>query len=133
MAQHTSCAILIVDDESGIVGALAGLLDRQGYTVTTAGNGALAWEHLRAQRYDVILCDLLMPEIDGQAFYTMLQRHYPSLCARVIFLTGDTLGETSTAFLQQCGQPWLYKPCGAAEVLRAIEQMLGGTDGPRTV
>src|SRR5262245_17401116 len=65
MAQHTSCAILIVEDEPSIATALAGLLDRQGYTVTTAGNGALAWEHLRTQCYDVILCDIHMPELDG--------------------------------------------------------------------
>jgi len=42
----------------------------------------------------------------------------------VIFLTGDTLGAKSTAFLEQCGQPWLPKPCKAAEVRSAIEQML---------
>ena len=121
-------AILIIDDEPGIVSALVALLERQGYTVTTAGNGARALEHLSAQHYDVILCDLLMPEMDGQTFYTLLQEHHPSLCTQVIFLTGDTLGEASTAFLHQCGQPWLYKPCGAAEVMRAIEQVLSSTD-----
>jgi len=132
IAPPTPVTILIIDDEPGIVSALAGLLERHGYIVSTAGNGALAWEHLHTQRDDVILCDMLMPEVDGQAFYTMLQGHDPSLCARVIFLTGDTLGEASTAFLHQCGQPWLFKPCGAAEVLRAIEQVLGGTDDPHT-
>ena len=124
MAQPTPCTILIVDDEPSLLNVLAELLHRRGYTVTTASNGARAWEQLNAQCYDVILCDLLMPDIDGQVFYTLLQQHYPSLCSRVIFLTSDTIGETSTAFLQQCGQPWLYKPCGAAEVVYAIEQVL---------
>jgi CheY-like chemotaxis protein len=124
MTQQTAGTILIVDDESGVRNALAVLLHRQGYTVATASNGALAWEHLHAQRYDVILCDLIMPEVDGQALYAQLQRHSPSLCSRVIFLTGDTMGAPSATFLRQCGQPWLYKPCGAAEVLQAIEQML---------
>ena len=132
MAQQTPCTILIVDDEPSVVIALAELLRRQGYTVATASNGALALEYLHAQPYDVILCDLLMPEIDGQTFYTTLQRDYPSLYPRVIFLTGDTVGATSTAFLQQCGQPWLYKPFGASEVLHAIAQVLRAADGPYT-
>jgi hypothetical protein len=42
----------------------------------------------------------------------------------VLFLTGDTLGADSTAFLAQCGQPWLYKPCNAAAIRHATQQML---------
>src|SRR5262245_41143927 len=101
MTQPTPCTILLVDDEPSLLSALERLLCHQGYTVTTARNGALAWAHLQAQRYDVILCDLLMPEIDGQAFYTLLQQYAPFLCTRVIFLTGDTLGETTRRFLEQ--------------------------------
>jgi CheY-like chemotaxis protein len=112
---------------------LSQLLCRHGYTVATASNGARAWEHLQVQRFDVILCDLLMPEMDGQAFYALLQLCYPALCSRVIFLTGDILRDTTTAFLRQCGQPWLYKPCGAAEVLRTIEQMRGTAGSPSLV
>jgi len=58
IAPPTPVTILIIDDEPGIVSALAGLLERHGYIVSTAGNGALAWEHLHTQRDDVILCDL---------------------------------------------------------------------------
>src|SRR5262249_13892879 len=123
MAPHTG-AILLVDDEPSIVRVLATLLRRQGYNVTTAVNGAHAWAHIRTQSYDVIVCDLVMPVMDGPTLYTRLQQHDPALCARVIFLTGDTVGARSMAFLRQCGQPWLYKPCVAAEILRTIEQML---------
>src|SRR5262249_31841693 len=109
------------------------MLRHQGYLVATASNGALAWEQLHAQRYDVILCDLVMPEMDGQTFYTLLQLGYPSMCARVIFLTGDILRDTTTAFLHQCGQPWLYKPCEAAAIRQAITQVLDAADGPSLV
>src|SRR5262245_15214034 len=130
MTQSTPCTILVVDDEPSLLSALERLLCHQGYTVVTARNGALAWEHLHAQHYDVILCDLLMPGINGQAFYILLQLYDPSLCARVIFLTGDQLGETTQAFLAQCGRPCLYKPCRAAEVLHAIEQVWCPVDAP---
>jgi CheY-like chemotaxis protein len=124
MAPQPPVRILIVDDEPGFVNALAGLLSHDGYTVETASNGHLALEQLHAHRYDIVLCDLLMPELDGPDFYAILLRQHAYLRRRVIFLTGDTLGAESTAFLEQCGQPWLHKPCGAAEVRSAIEQML---------
>jgi CheY-like chemotaxis protein len=114
--------ILIIDDEPSFVRGLARLLQRDGYTVDTADNGQHALDQLHAQRYDVVLCDLHMPELDGPTLYALLRRQSPSLCQRVIFVIGDTLGVASTAFLEQCGQPCLYKPCTAAEVRGAIQQ-----------
>lgn len=116
--------ILLIDDEPGFVSGLARLLRRDGHTVDTAGDGQRALAQLQASRYDVLLCDLRMPQLDGPAFYTLLLGQHASLCQRVIFLTGDTLGDESRAFLAQCGQPWLPKPCTAAAVRSAIQQML---------
>jgi CheY-like chemotaxis protein len=116
--------MLIIDDEPSFVGALVPLLSKDGYTVDTANNGAHALTLLQTQRYDVLLCDLLMPELDGQGFYAILTQQYAYLCQRVIFITGDILSAESTAFLQQCGQPWLHKPCNIATIRRAIQQML---------
>ena len=119
-----SLTILVVDDEPTITSALARLLRRDGATVETAGNGQGALARLQTRCYDVILCDLLMPTLDGATFYALLTRQYPALRQRVIFLTGDTLAADSMAFLMQCGQPWLCKPCTAAAVRSAIQQML---------
>jgi CheY-like chemotaxis protein len=122
---HTPATILLIDDEASFVQGLAQLLHRDGYTVDTAANGQHALAQLRTQHYDVVLCDLRMPALDGPTLYTIIQQQYPALCQRMIFLTGDTLGVESTAFLAQCGQPYLYKPCTAAEVRDAIQQRLG--------
>jgi CheY-like chemotaxis protein len=135
MALQTPVKILLIDDEGSFVQALARLLDREGYTVDTAANGHQALTKLRTQYYDVILCDLRMPALDGPTFYTLVQQQSPAVCQRMIFVTGDTLGVESTAFLAQCGQPYLYKPCTAAEVREAIQQQLGlatstGTEAP---
>ncbi len=124
MAPHTALTILIVDDEPGFASGLARLLRCDGGTVDTAANGSLALAHLQARRYDVVLCDLRMPALDGPDFYAILRRQHASLCRRVIFLTGDNLGAESTAFLEQCGQPWVYKPCTATAIREAIQQML---------
>ena len=121
---HTPLTILLIDDEPSFTCALAQLLRRDGDTVDTAANGQLALAHLQAQRYDVVLCDLRMPALDGEGFYTILSRQHAYLRKRVLFLTGDTLGTDSTAFLEQCGQPWVYKPCDIAAIRHAIQEML---------
>ncbi len=125
MAPPDPVKILLIDDEASFVRGLARLLHRDGYTVHTADNGQHALAQLRTQRYDVILCDLRMPALDGPTLYTLVQQQSPALCQRMIFVTGDTLNVESTAFLAQCGQPCLYKPCTAAEVRDAIQQQLG--------
>ena len=124
MALHTPVTILIIDDEPSFARGLALLLRRDGYTVDTAANGQHALAQLQAQRYDLVLCDLRMPELDGRAFYTIVLQQYPHLRTRLIFLTGDTLSADLQAFLAHSGQPCLYKPCSAAEVRSAIQQML---------
>jgi CheY-like chemotaxis protein len=124
MAPHIPATILVIDDEPSVVRALAGLLRRDGYRVGTASNGRHALARLQEQPYDVIVCDLRMPELDGPAFYAILTRQYPALRQRVIFLTGDTGGEEHRTFLTQCGRPWLRKPSAITTIRRAIAQVL---------
>ena len=124
MASHLPETILVIDDEPSVVRALTGLLRRDGYLVGTTSNGRHALAQLQAQHYDVILCDLRMPELDGPAFYDILTRQYPALRQRVIFLTGDTGGEASRTFLTQCGRPWLRKPSPITTIRRAIQHVL---------
>jgi CheY-like chemotaxis protein len=116
--------ILVVDDEPGITGALAYLLRRDGHTVETAANGRLALAKLQERMYDLILCDLRMPELDGRGFYRELERNHPHLMRRVIFLTGDALSPEAREFLEKVGVWQLSKPFRAAEVRQAIQQAL---------
>ena len=124
MAPQNALHVLVVDDDLGILSGLARLLQRDGHTVQTATDGHAALARLRERGYDLILCDLLMPALDGQALYELLLCQSPSLCQRIIFLTGDTLGLESQVFLERCGQPWILKPCGIAEVRTAMTQLL---------
>jgi PAS domain S-box-containing protein len=116
-------SILIVDDEPGITRTLAYLLRRDGHTVETAANGRLAIEKCQERDYDLILCDLRMPELDGPGFYQELMRHHTDLCQRVMFLTGDTLSPDAQAFLEHTGVPQLYKPFTASMVRKAIQRL----------
>jgi CheY-like chemotaxis protein len=124
MAPHIPGAILVIDDEPSVRRALTGLLRRDGYCVGTASNGQHALTQLQERPYDVIVCDLHMPDLDGPAFYAILTRQYPALRQRVIFLTGDPGSAASRRFLTQCGRPWLPKPCPVATIRRAIQHVL---------
>ena len=117
-------AILVVDDEPRIASALAHLLRRSGYVVDTAANGRLALDKLQERTYDLILCDLRMPELDGAGLYRELEACYPQLRRRVIFLTGDTLSSEAREFLETAGVARLSKPFRTAEVRRAVHQAL---------
>jgi FOG: CheY-like receiver len=120
----TPVKLLLIDDQPSFVRGLTRLLQRDGYTVETAAHGQEALARLTAHPYDVIVCDLQMPARDGRTFYDLLQRQFPSLCQRVMFVTGDALGVDSTACLAQCGQPSLYKPCTVAAVRSTMQQTL---------
>jgi len=115
--------ILIVDDEPGLARALARLLQRDGHTVETVANGHLALERCQSREYDLILCDLRMPELDGPGFYQELQRRHPHLCTRVVFLTGDTLSPEALAFLEHTGVPQMTKPFTAAMIRQVIRRL----------
>jgi CheY-like chemotaxis protein len=117
-------AILVIDDEPGITTALAYLLRRDGHMVETAANGRLGLAKLHKRVYDLILCDLRMPELDGPGFYHELERHYPHLLKQVIFLTGDTLSPEARDFLAGVSVARLSKPFRAAEVRQAVQQGL---------
>ena len=127
--------ILVVDDEVSLASGLARLLRRDGHTVDTVANGRLALAHLDGRAYDLILCDVRMPELDGPSFYRLLERQQPHLCSRLIFLTGDTLEPATQAFLEASGAPCLLKPFAIAEARRVIQRTLQGAapsaPGPR--
>ena len=123
-APAASERILVMDDERGFTKGLAQLLRRDGYIVDTADNGNAGLLQLQAHGYDVLLCDLRMPDLDGIAFYDHLLLHYPAVSQRVIFLTGDTLSLESQAFLERSGRPWVHKPCTAAAIRSVIQELL---------
>jgi two-component system NtrC family sensor kinase len=120
----TTGTVLIVDDEVGITRGLARLLRRDGHQVDTANDGRQALTMLQAQEYDLILCDLRMPGLDGPGLYRAVATQQPHLLSRFVFLTGDTLSQDAKEFLEQAAVPRLTKPFSAAESRRMVRQVL---------
>lgn len=122
--QTQRAAILLIDDEVGLALALQHLLRRSGHTITTATNGREGLTALAERFYEVILCDMRMPDLDGPGFYRALEQSYPHLLSRIIFLTGDVLSGEAREFFARIQCPRLIKPFKAREVRQAIQQIL---------
>jgi PAS domain S-box-containing protein len=116
--------ILVVDDEPGIAGVLAEVLQLDGHAVETVGDGEAALGKLAAGTYDLILSDIRMPELDGPSLYWELERRDPRLMGRMIFLTGDTLSTGTREFLEKTGAPCLAKPFALKDVREIVQQVL---------
>ncbi|HEV8306438.1 MAG TPA: response regulator [Methylomirabilota bacterium] len=118
-------AILVVDDEPEITDTLADMLSRDGHHVETAPNGAIALDKLSRRRYDLILSDIKMPELDGPGLYREIARRHPGLERRMVFLTGDVFSPVTQGFLQRTKVAFVTKPFAGEELQRILHQILG--------
>ncbi len=121
-------SFLVVDDEESIRRLLGSILRDDGHHVDTAGNGKEALEHLAHRRYDVIVTDIKMPDMDGRSLYQRLLDTDPELARRTIFITGDTVNPDTRDFLRSVTNPCLPKPFGVREVRETIGQVLAGAE-----
>ncbi len=118
-------AVLVIEDEPALATAVAEGLSDAGFLVTRAADGEEGLARLRERTFDVIVCDLRMPRLDGPAFYRAIAANSPSLARRVIFVTGDVAGTDAERFLEDSGCRWLPKPFRLADLLRAAREVMG--------
>jgi len=115
---------LVVEDEDALASAVADSLADAGFTVDRAADGDEALTRVRARAYDVIVCDLKMPRVDGMTFYRTAVSETPALARRIIFMTGDVAGTEAERFLEESGCRWLAKPFRLAELLRVARAIV---------
>jgi CheY-like chemotaxis protein len=117
-------SVLLVEDERALAAAVADALTDAGLKVDYAGDGQEALAKTRANTYDVLICDLKMPRVDGMTFYRAIAAAAPELARRVIFVTGDVAGTDAERFLEESGCRWLAKPFRLADLVRAVRDTL---------
>jgi two-component system NtrC family sensor kinase len=123
-ATIAGASILVVEDEARLASAVIDALRDAGYIVQHAADGEEALEKVQAEPFDLVICDLKMPRVDGMAFYRMLSAAVPTLSKRVIFVTGDVAGTDAESFLEESGCRWLAKPFRLGDLLRAVREGL---------
>ena len=116
--------VLVVDDDLELTLIYQQLLEACDYEVTTASDGILALKEVLYQDVDAILCDLRMPELEGDLFYSAVERAKPGLCRRFIFITGAAEDPKYHAFLSQVKAPILRKPVQPAKLLEELQKLL---------
>ncbi|WP_437979345.1 ATP-binding protein [Sorangium sp. So ce295] len=123
--------VLVVEDEASLARALSEQLGRV-HEVALAPSADAAMGMLAGgQRFDVVLCDLRMPGMSGDVFYTRIRESDPVLAQGFIFMTGVGFGADVERFLASSGRPLLEKPFSAEDALSAIAEVVSANSAPR--
>lgn len=101
--------ILLVDDDDLILKLLQKVLESWEANVEVALNGKEALSKLASRNYDLMICDIHMPEMTGEELFRHIQENALLPPARIIFLTGDKRAPVKE-FLDSSGCYYLYKP-----------------------
>jgi PAS domain S-box-containing protein len=121
-ADARRASVLVVDDEPSVGLSLQRLL--RGHDVTSVTSGAEALALVRAGRpFDVILSDLMMPEVSGMELFEEIRRHKPDLAARIVFMTGGAFTEAAATFLDRVPNERLEKPFSTSAVRAIIARL----------
>ena len=114
--------ILLIDDDSAILGLMTIRLELDGFRVATAQNGADGLQVLADQEIDVVLCDLMMPIMDGLVFLRTLREQRKN-STPVIMLTSVASNQDEITLLDAGASKVLFKPVDIAEILQNIDQV----------
>ena len=107
---------MIIDDEPQLRRTLARELGAR-HSVVVAASGTEALDLLRDDsEFDLVLCDVMMPDLGGIDVYERLATEGRPICGRFVFITGGAFTPRARAFLDATARPQLHKPFGAAEV-----------------
>jgi CheY-like chemotaxis protein len=115
--------ILIIDDEP-LLGQTLRFAFQDKHDVEVAASGREALERLaKDATYDLVLCDLMMPDVSGEHVYRSVSEHSPGLLPRFVFMTGGAFTERAQEFLAQFPGRQLEKPFNIDEVEQLLSEL----------
>lgn len=121
LVPHRSFEVLVVDDESAIQEVFTELLADYSCKVQGANNGLHAFKLIQQREFDLIICDLKMPGMDGRRLYEKVGEMRSSMLKSFVFITGDTNSPATVEFINNSGVRWIAKPFN----FREVEALLG--------
>ncbi|HTP44686.1 MAG TPA: ATP-binding protein [Candidatus Acidoferrum sp.] len=116
--------ILVVEDEATVAQLIVDVLREEGHEAEAAFDSQEGLTRIARTRYDLVICDLRMPRLDGPAFYDALVRAGSPIQHRMVFITGDTMARRSLEFLESHKLPYLAKPFLVEELKLAVNRIL---------
>ncbi len=117
-------AVLLVDDDKQLASALQWILADENFLVDVAFDGEEALLKVKAHDYDVVICDLKMPNLRGDQFYLKAREGRPDLADRFIFITGYATDPQVHHFLIENEVKFLVKPFPIAGLINCVRELL---------
>ena len=117
-------AILLVDDDRQLAAALQWILADQNFLVDVAHDGEEALLKVKANEYDAVICDVMMPRLRGDEFYLKAREMRPALADRFIFITGFAADPKINLFLTKVEVKYLMKPFPVQKLIDCVSQLL---------
>jgi len=125
-APHSAIRILVVDDEPYVREVLSRHLEDDGYQCDTAGNAMDAWRKLQDGEFELLISDIMMPEVSGVELLKKARESFPDLA--VIMLTAVDDRDTATEALELGAYGYMIKPFEKNEVLINVANALKRRD-----
>ncbi len=116
--------VLVVEDEPTVARLIADVLEDEGMHVEVLLDGREALERAARQSFDLVICDMKMPGLDGQHFYKSLERSGNPLRERFLFVTGDVIAAQTREFLERHHLPHVAKPFRVEELTEKVRGVL---------
>jgi len=114
--------ILVVDDEAALAEFTCTILEQEGYKVLSAFNGVEALTILKSEHVDVLISDIIMPEMDGHELASIVKKKYPTI--KVQLVTGFTDKENLAKSSVNESQTYLHKPFSSTALLQRVNELL---------
>jgi len=119
--------ILVVEDEPTVARLIADVLEDEGMHVDVLLDGREALDRAARESFDLVICDMKMPGLDGQHFYKSLERSGNPLRERFLFVTGDIIAAHTRDFLERNHLPHVAKPFRVEELTEKVHRVLAIT------
>jgi signal transduction histidine kinase/CheY-like chemotaxis protein len=116
--------VLVVEDEPTVARLIADVLEDEGMQVDVLLDGREALDRAARVSYDLVICDMKMPGLDGQHFHKSLQRTKNPLSNRFLFVTGDVIAAQTREFLERNRLPHVAKPFRVEELMEKVREVL---------
>jgi signal transduction histidine kinase/ActR/RegA family two-component response regulator len=116
--------VLVIEDEPTVAALIGDVLREAGMEVDVLTDGAKAVDQAQRCSYDLAVCDVRMPEMDGPQFFAALEEAHSPLREHILFVTGDGIAPRTHDFLVQHRLPYLAKPFRVEELCHAVNQLL---------
>lgn len=123
--------ILMIDDNTDYLTLMTAVLGRAGYTLITARNGQEGLEKARAEKPDLILTDLMLPQLNGYEICSLLKQDLKYRRIPIVVWSATKLQDRDAKLARECGaDAYLLKSVAPAALLQEIERMLAGLPRP---